>query len=140
MLGFEQYFYIPFAFSKMDQFAFFDLASVSLGSWGIISYPERYLLFNSLDGTLRDQKNVIETIANRFTHQFLPSIEWWNYLWINEGLATDRSFYIDTFLADTFQPAMEFDSEPGVRSMSTYVENPDSVLNLFDSTTSSKGQ
>lgn len=33
MLGFEQYFYIPYAFSKMDQFAFPEFVSGAMENW-----------------------------------------------------------------------------------------------------------
>jgi aminopeptidase N len=70
-------------------------------------------------------------------------------LWLNEGFATlyenhipslvfPGERWIDTFLVDTVQPAMETDANPNIRAMTSYVESPERISGLFDSVAYSK--
>lgn len=64
--GFEKYLGVNYSLPKMDQAAIPDFAGGAMENWGLVTYQERYLLFNEATGTTRDRENVIVTIAHEF--------------------------------------------------------------------------
>lgn len=60
-------------------------------NWGLITYPDRRLLFDSTVHLAFRQQDLTTTIAHELSHQWfgnLVSPKWWSYLWLNEGFAT----------------------------------------------------
>lgn len=60
-------------------------------NWGLVTYEEKYLLFDSTIHLLSRQLDITSTIAHEFSHQWfgdLVSPNWWTHLWLNEGFAT----------------------------------------------------
>ena len=78
-------------------------------------------------------------------------MQWWDYLWLNEGFATfvefigtqasQPSFHIwDQFLGDNPQPAMRVDGYVASHALSGRVVNtPQQIESQFDTISYSKG-
>lgn len=64
--GFEKYLGVNYSLPKMDQAAMPDFAPGAMENWGLVTYRERYLLFDEATGTPRDRENIITTIAHEF--------------------------------------------------------------------------
>lgn len=85
------YFGVPFALPKLDQAAIPDFAAGAMENWGLATYREEYLLYNTKNSTTNTQTNIATIESHEDAHMWfgdLVAIEWWSYLWLKEGFAT----------------------------------------------------
>lgn len=60
-------------------------------NWGLITYPESRLLFDSAIHPSSRPFKMAEAMAHELSHQWFGNLvtpNWWSYLWLSEGLAT----------------------------------------------------
>ncbi|EDW67457.1 aminopeptidase N [Drosophila virilis] len=141
------YFGVPFALPKLDQAAIPDFAAGAMENWGLATYREEYLLYNIENSTTNTQTNIATIEAHEDAHMWfgdLVAIEWWSYLWLKEGFATlfeNLAVHLaypewdifQTFHAGSYQSALIADANPNVRPMTTFVEKPSEISQLYDS-------
>lgn len=85
------YFDVPFALPKLDQAGIPDFAAGAMENWGLATYREEYLLYNTENSTTSTQTNIATIEAHEDAHMWfgdLVAIEWWSFLWLKEGFAT----------------------------------------------------
>lgn len=84
-------------------------------------------------------------IAHEYAHQWFGNhvtLEWWTYVWLNEGFATLFENYaldwvfpewkiLDAFVPNIMQEVMISDATESTRPMSYFKANED-ILTLFD--------
>ncbi|NWU31061.1 AMPQ Aminopeptidase, partial [Dyaphorophyia castanea] len=164
---------VSYPLPKTDLVALPDFGAGGMENWGLMIYQEA-LLINLPSDELRNKKAVIALIvSHELAHQAcerhskeilrfffflfkwfgnLVTMNWWNDLWLKEGLASyfeylgatfvEPKFSLDkSFYAHTVQPVLREDSEI-VRSLSESedrIKEPFSVMFLFDNITYSKG-
>ncbi|XP_012252262.2 aminopeptidase N-like [Athalia rosae] len=140
--------YYNYAMDKMDQIAIPDFAAGAMENWGLVTYRERYLLYEDGVSTTSDKQNIATVVAHEFSHQWfgnLVSPEWWTYLWLNEGFAT----YFEYFLTAEIEPSWRLDEQFVVSEihasafpadglgtshpMNADVETPAQISDIFDS-------
>ncbi|XP_053690819.1 aminopeptidase N-like [Sabethes cyaneus] len=140
--GVPYYDYMP----KITQIAIPDRGTGAMENWGLVTYGEPALLFNSALNSYRSRKRVTTVIAHEFAHQWfgnLVSPKWWEYIWLNEGFATLYEYYAATlafpaleywelFNVEVIQRALGFDAAENVRPMNHPAASPDEVWHLFD--------
>ena len=59
--------------------------------WGLITYRETSLLFDSVNGATSSKQSKTSTISHEYVHQWfgnLMTCNWWDNIWIQEGPAT----------------------------------------------------
>ncbi|TSR04319.1 Endoplasmic reticulum aminopeptidase 1 [Bagarius yarrelli] len=150
---YDDYFDIPYPLPKHDLAAIPDFQSGAMENWGLTTYRESALLFDRHKSSASDKLGITMIIAHELAHQWfgnLVTMQWWNDLWLNEGFAKFMEFVsvnitnpelqvVDYFLGKCFQ-AMEVDCFSSSHPMSSPVENPAQIQEMFDDVSYDKKQ
>ncbi|XP_057688730.1 endoplasmic reticulum aminopeptidase 1b [Corythoichthys intestinalis] len=149
---YDTYFSIPYPLPKQDLAAIPDFQAGAMENWGLTTYREEALLFHPEKSSVADKVQIARIIAHELAHQWfgnLVTMEWWNDLWLNEGFAKFMEFIAvdmtypelqanDLFLGKCYH-AMEVDSLSSSHPISTPVENPTEIQEMFDEVSYDKG-
>lgn len=149
---YDDYFDIPYPLPKQDLAAIPDFQSGAMENWGLTTYRETGLLFDPDRSSASDKLGITKVIAHELAHQWfgnLVTMEWWNDLWLNEGFAKFMEFislditypdlHVDDFFLGKCFEAMEVDSLSSSHPVSTPVENPTQIQEMFDDVSYDKG-
>ncbi|KAG7221274.1 hypothetical protein INR49_017339 [Caranx melampygus] len=149
---YDDYFDIPYPLPKQDLAAIPDFQSGAMENWGLTTYRETGLLFDPSKSSASDKLGITKVIAHELAHQWfgnLVTMEWWNDLWLNEGFAkfmeyisldiTYPELHVDDFFLGKCFEAMEVDSLSSSHPVSTPVENPMQIQEMFDDVSYDKG-
>ncbi|XP_071753778.2 endoplasmic reticulum aminopeptidase 1b [Centroberyx gerrardi] len=149
---YDDYFDIPYPLPKQDLAAIPDFQSGAMENWGLTTYRETGLLFDPDKSSASDKLGITLVIAHELAHQWfgnLVTMEWWNDLWLNEGFAKFMEFisvditypelHVDDFFLGKCFEAMEVDSLSSSHPVSTPVENPAQIQEMFDDVSYDKG-
>ncbi|KAM5298200.1 endoplasmic reticulum aminopeptidase 1 [Ctenodactylus gundi] len=149
---YEDYFNIPYPLPKQDLAAIPDFQSGAMENWGLTTYRESALLFDAEKSSAASKLGITMTVSHELAHQWfgnLVTMEWWNDLWLNEGFAKFMEFVSvrvthpelkveDYFFGKCFN-AMEVDSLNSSHPVSTPVETPAQIQEMFDGVSYEKG-
>ncbi|XP_066507642.1 endoplasmic reticulum aminopeptidase 1 [Hoplias malabaricus] len=149
---YDDYFDIPYPLPKQDLAAIPDFQSGAMENWGLTTYRESGLLFDPERSSTSVKLGITKVIAHELAHQWfgnLVTMKWWNDLWLNEGFAKFMEFVSlnithpelqvgDYFLEKCFT-AMGVDSLSSSHPISTPVENPAQIREMFDDVSYQKG-
>ncbi|XP_074993395.1 endoplasmic reticulum aminopeptidase 1 [Calonectris borealis] len=149
---YEDYFRIPYPLPKQDLAAIPDFQSGAMENWGLTTYRESALLYDPEKSSASSKLWITMIIAHELAHQWfgnLVTMEWWNDLWLNEGFAKFMEFVSvsvthpelrveDYFLRRCFD-AMAVDALNSSHPISTPVEDPAQILEMFDNVSYEKG-
>ncbi|KTG39435.1 hypothetical protein cypCar_00014795 [Cyprinus carpio] len=111
---YDDYFDIPYPLPKQDLAAIPDFQSGAMENWGLTTYRESGLLFDPHKSSASDKLGITMIIAHELAHQE------------------------DYFLGKCFE-AMEVDSLSSSHPVSTPVENPAQIQEMFDDVSYDKG-
>uniref|UniRef100_H0VNK8 Aminopeptidase n=2 Tax=Cavia porcellus TaxID=10141 RepID=H0VNK8_CAVPO len=149
---YEDYFSIPYPLPKQDLAAIPDFQSGAMENWGLTTYRESSLLFDPKKSSASSKLGITMTVSHELAHQWfgnLVTMEWWNDLWLNEGFAKFMEFVSvsvthpelkveDYFFGKCFN-VMEVDALNSSHPVSTPVENPAQIREMFDDVSYEKG-
>nr|XP_033770421.1 leucyl-cystinyl aminopeptidase isoform X2 [Geotrypetes seraphini] len=149
---YKDYFEIDYPLQKLDLVAIPDFQAGAMENWGLITFREMALLYDSKTSSIHDRLYVTAVIAHELAHQWfgnLVTMDWWNDLWLNEGFATYMEYFaLETRFSelqsdDNFQTmrltAMAKDSLNASHPLSSSVETPVQIDEMFDSLSYIKG-
>lgn len=144
----EDFLNIEYALEKLDQAAIPDAYFYfgAMENWGLVTYKERYLLYNNGITTSSEKQTITTIIAHEYAHQWFGNLvtpSWWIYIWLNEGFATYFEYYaasivqptwrlMDQFLLKSVQYAFLSDGLETTRPMSYDAGSPSEIQALFD--------
>jgi aminopeptidase N len=150
---YEAYFGIPYPLEKCDLVALPDFSAGAMENWGLITFREQGLLFDTENSSLPMKQYVAMVIAHELTHQWfgnLVTMRWWTDLWLNEGFATWMSylpmehFYPEwkvwtQFAVDEQQLAFKFDALANTHPVQVAINDPEEIRTIFDNISYEKG-
>jgi len=87
----QDYYGVPYPFSKLDLIAIPDFAFGAMENWGAITFRENLLLHYPGTTSQAAEEGICETIAHEIVHQWFGNLVTpsdWRYLWLNESFAT----------------------------------------------------
>lgn len=137
---------IKFEMNKMDQIAIPDFYFGAMENWGLVTYVESGLYYDKINDPFSQRERVAALIGHEFAHQWfgnLVTLEWWEYIWLNEGFARlfqnlimDTAYpefkLMDYFSVRTLQNVMQSDASESTRAMNYLPTDTETIMNLFD--------
>ncbi|KAM9329886.1 leucyl-cystinyl aminopeptidase [Gastrophryne carolinensis] len=149
---YSEYFGIDYPLSKLDLVAIPDIQAGAMENWGLITFRETTLLYKEDTSSVMDKQLITAVIAHELAHQWfgnLVTMEWWNDIWLNEGFATYMEFFAlqskfpelnaDTNFLKSRCDALEKDSLQTSHPISTDVQSPEQIEEMFDDLSYIKG-
>ncbi|KAF9100853.1 Aminopeptidase 2 mitochondrial [Mortierella sp. AM989] len=150
---FTELFGVPYPLPKMDLITIPDFESGAMENWGLVTYRSIRLLFNEKTSDLSYKRHIAYTICHEIAHQWfgnLVTMDWWDYLWLNEGFATwvgnlavskffpewDNWSY---FIADGFQMGLALDALRSSHPIEVPCKHPHEIHQIFDAISYYKG-
>lgn len=149
---FQNYFEIQYPLEKLDLVAIPDFEAGAMENWGLLTFREETLLYDNNTSSAADRKLVTKVIAHELAHQWfgnLVTMQWWNNLWLNEGLATFMEYFslekifkklssYEDFLDARFK-TMKKDSLNSSHPISSSVQSSEQIEEMFDALSYFKG-
>ncbi|XP_077505245.1 uncharacterized protein LOC144115007 [Amblyomma americanum] len=150
---YEKYFGLKYPLPKQDMIAIPDFVSGAMEHWGLITYREVNLLYDTKKSSPRNKQRVAAVIAHELAHQWfgnLVTMKWWDDLWLNEGFASYIEYkgidhvepewdMMNQFLTEDLQPVMDLDSTTTSHPVVQSVSHPDEITEIFDTISYNKG-
>ncbi|VDK65081.1 unnamed protein product [Onchocerca ochengi] len=137
-----------------DMMALPDFAPGAMENWGLITYREKYLLYDEKLYSPSQKVKVALIVAHELAHQWfgnLVTMKWWNDLWLNEGFATFMEYLgadaisngnfrmADYFLQNSVYHAFRRDGQATSHPLSFPIDKAEDVSEAFDVITYNKG-
>ena len=149
--GLEDYFQIPYPYSKLDVLAVPDFAAGAMENAGAITYREQLLLLDD-KASINQKRNSISVQAHELAHQWFGNLVtpvWWNDIWLNEAFATwmaatslERQHPGQQWQRQQIassKRAMNSDSIPSARKIRNPIKSNSDIITAFDGITYQKG-
>nr|ADK11714.1 aminopeptidase N [Sitophilus oryzae] len=140
---------------KMDQIALPDFSSGAMENWGLVTYRETGLLWDSEESSNGYKKSIATVIAHEFTHMWfgnLVTCKWWDYLFLNEGFARFYQYFAGTvtkqlisweldkhFNVEQVHTALLADSYLTSQALTSAASTPTQISNKFSTISYNKG-
>ncbi|MBI2213141.1 MAG: M1 family metallopeptidase [Acidobacteria bacterium] len=148
---YEDYTGVDYPFDKLDLVAVPDLSPGAMENPGAIFFREATALVDVGKAPPETRRWVATLVTHEIAHMWvgdLVTARWWDDLWLNEGLATWLSrkamaatqAEVEPGVASVFSTlkALDMDALEGSRAPRSQVDDPATVIELFDAITNDK--
>ena len=136
-----------------DLISFADFAIGAMENWGLLTFRERFLMFDEAQSSAGVRLDVAIVVAHEVAHQWfgnLVTLEWWTDLWLKEGYATWISHLCANKMSPDFEAwtqfltqeltfARELDALESSHPIEVEVGSPAEIDEIFDAISYSKG-
>ncbi|MEI6790048.1 MAG: M1 family metallopeptidase [Myxococcaceae bacterium] len=149
----EDYFGIPYPYSKLDIIAIPDFSAGAMENAGAITFRDSLLLLDPKTAPVNQVRRFAEVMAHELAHQWfgnLVTMRWWEDLWLNEAFASwmatkvmmqyNPSYHADWDTLMATQYAMEQDSLSSARKIQEPILSHHDIYSAFDAITYTKGE
>ncbi|MPC51653.1 Aminopeptidase N [Portunus trituberculatus] len=150
---FAVYFNQSYPLPKLDQIAVAGFPAGAMENWGLVTYGEPVLLYDSAVSTPINKFYVVAFVAHELAHQWFGNLvtpRWWTDIWLNEGFASYIEFIgmqsvepswkvMELFLDLKLQSVMHNDDVQSSHPVRIEVNHPNEITQIFDRITYSKG-
>ena len=150
---YNEWFGVDYPLPKCDLVAIPDFAAGAMENWGCITYRETALLVDEKSSSEATKMWVALVVGHELAHMWfgnLVTMDWWTYLWLNEGfaswieyLAVDHCFpewdIWTSFISSDLNRALKLDSLKSSHPVEVEVGHPSEVEEIFDIISYSKG-
>lgn len=117
---YAQVFGQPFPIAKCDLVAIPDFAAGAMENWGLVTFRETAMLFDTGVSSLFDKTRVAVVVAHELAHQWfgdLVTMDWWDGLWLNEGFASFMEYQGVAFAAPELNIGAHFIGDSNIPAM-----------------------
>ena len=93
----EDYFGIPYPYTKLDLVAVPDFEAGAMENAGAVFFRETLLLLDPATVSIAERRRAAEVIAHELAHMWygdLVTMAWWDDLWLNEAFATWMAYRV----------------------------------------------
>jgi len=150
---YEKVFDVPYPLPKLDTLVASDFDAGAMENWGLITGRTGVYLLDPNNPDLQAKKTVAAVQSHEVAHMWFGNIttmEWWNYLYLNEGFATlmgeviisDRAFpefkVNSEFITTHLQRALNLDAKLSSHPIEVECSDANRIGQTFDSLSYSK--
>ncbi|XP_055688287.1 puromycin-sensitive aminopeptidase [Lutzomyia longipalpis] len=150
---YKDYFQIAYPLPKMDLIAISDFSAGAMENFGLVTYRETFVLVDPENTSLIRKQSIALTVGHEIAHQWfgnLVTMDWWTYLWLNEGYASFVEFLCvnhifpkydiwTQFVTDMYTRALELDCLKNSHPIEVTVGHPSEIDEIFDEISYNKG-
>ncbi|KAF8887037.1 leucyl aminopeptidase [Gymnopilus junonius] len=149
---YEKIFDVEYPLPKLDTLVAHDFIG-AMENWGLILGSMNYLLIDPKRASIQEKKAVATMESHEIAHMWFGNIttmEWWNYLYLNEGFATLMGeviipgavfpeWHVNTeFTVKHLSNALTLDAKLSSHPIEVDIPDANHVVEIFDSLSYSK--
>ncbi|KXN83489.1 Aminopeptidase 2, mitochondrial [Leucoagaricus sp. SymC.cos] len=156
---YEKVFDVGYPLPKLDTLVASDFDAGAMENWGLITGRTNAFLLDPKKADLQAKKQIAATQSHEVAHMWFGNIttmEWWNYLYLNEGFATLVSakrttchiananlvfpeWKVDSkFISDHLDRALNLDAKPSSHAIEVDCPDANHINQIFDGLSYSK--
>jgi aminopeptidase 2 len=145
---YEEIFDIEYPLPKLDTLVAHDFDAGAMENWGLITGRTSAFLLDPKKADVLAKKRVTVTQSHEVAHMWfgdITTMEWWDYLYLNEGFATlmgevivvDRVYpewkVHSSFISEHLNDALDLDAKLSSHPIEVHCPDANQINQIFDS-------
>ncbi|KAF8797340.1 zincin, partial [Phlegmacium glaucopus] len=132
---YEKVFDVEYPLPKLDTLVASDFDAGAMENWGLITGRTSAFLLDPKRADLKAKIAVVTTQSHEVAHMWFGNIttmEWWNYLYLNEGLVYPEWKVNSSFINDHLSFALGLDAKPSSHPIEVDCPDANHINQIFD--------